>query len=88
MLAEAQRASALQQIETRTNHEKLFKAKEKELVSIMDSFTWLMKRNDQARSGAIYCFKQDRNIFCGQKGKCSNCDSHRKTVEHLATKCD
>ena len=88
MLAEAQRASALQQIETRINHEKLFKAKEKELVSIRDSFTWLMKGNDQARSGAIYCFKQDRNIFCGQKGQCSHYGSRRKTVEHLATKCD
>ncbi|EQB60357.1 hypothetical protein NAPIS_ORF02072 [Vairimorpha apis BRL 01] len=73
------------EIKKRTNHGKLFKARDHELVSIRDSSTWLMKGNNQARSKATYCFLQDRKIFCGQEGQCPHCRSHRKTVDHLAT---
>ncbi|EQB61450.1 hypothetical protein NAPIS_ORF00970 [Vairimorpha apis BRL 01] len=88
MLVEAQHGMLNNEIKKRTNHGKLFKARDHELVSIRDFSTWLMKGNNQARSEATYCFLQDRNIFCGQEGQCPHCRSHRKTVDHLATKCD
>ena len=56
------------EIDKRTNHKKLFKARTHDLVSIMDFSTWFIKGNNQAKSEAIYCFLQDRNIFCDKKG--------------------
>ncbi|EQB59819.1 hypothetical protein NAPIS_ORF02647 [Vairimorpha apis BRL 01] len=88
MLVEAQLNKLYNEIKTRTNHGKLYKARDHEQVSIEGSSTWLVKGNNQARSEAVYCFLQDRNIFCGQEGQCPHCGSHRKTVDHLATKCD
>lgn len=88
MLVVAQQDMLYNEIKKRTNHGKLYKARDHELVSIRDSSTWLVKGNNQARSEATYCFLQDRNVFCGQEGQCPHCRSHRKTVDHLATKCD
>lgn len=87
-LVESQGALLYSEIKKRTNHAKLYKARDHELVSMKGSSTWLVKGNNQARSEATYCFLQDRNIFCGQEGQCPHCRSHRKTVDHLATKCD
>ncbi|EQB60535.1 hypothetical protein NAPIS_ORF01909 [Vairimorpha apis BRL 01] len=88
VVVEAQKLKLYNEIQNRSNHGKLYKAKTNELISIKDSSTWLTKGNNQARSEAIYCFLQDRNIFCGQVGQCPHCGSQRKTVDHLATKCD
>ena len=66
-LVEAQKAMLYNEIDKRTNHKKLFKARTHDLVSIRDSSTWLIKGNNQARSEAIYCIIQDIIFFVDRK---------------------
>ncbi|KAL6120338.1 hypothetical protein NUSPORA_02946, partial [Nucleospora cyclopteri] len=49
---------------------------------------WLKKGNIKAVDEAALCFLQDRNLFYGEKINCPHCNLTRKTVDHLATRCD
>ncbi|KAL6121945.1 hypothetical protein NUSPORA_01053 [Nucleospora cyclopteri] len=46
------------------------------------------KGNIKARDKAALCFLQDRNLFYENKSMRLHCNSTRKTVDHLATRCD
>ncbi|TBU11328.1 hypothetical protein CWI38_1263p0010, partial [Hamiltosporidium tvaerminnensis] len=37
---------------------------------------------------AVFCYIQDRNVFGGAEGVCQHCNTSRKTVDHLATRCE
>ncbi|KAF9762190.1 hypothetical protein NGRA_2174 [Nosema granulosis] len=50
MLLEYQRDKLYNETKMRTNHGKLFKSRDHELVSINRFSTWLIKGNNQARS--------------------------------------
>jgi hypothetical protein len=88
ILTTSQKALLYSEIKRKTLHEKLYRATGNELVSIKDSSTWLQKGNNRARHEGAYCYLQDRNVFLGAEGLCPHCRIHKKTVDHLATRCD
>ncbi|KAF9761509.1 hypothetical protein NGRA_2600 [Nosema granulosis] len=87
-LKEAQKVRFYNDIKGKTYYSKLFRAQEYEIVNVNASSTWMQKGNNQARSEGIYCFLQDSKVFLGQEVQCPHCRKHRKTADHLATKCD
>ncbi|KAF9761184.1 hypothetical protein NGRA_2805 [Nosema granulosis] len=87
-LKEAQKVRLYSDIKGKTYHSKLSRGQEHEIANVKASSTWPQKGNNQARSEGNYCFLQDRNVLFGQEGQCPHCRKHRKTVDHLATKCD
>ena len=58
------------------------------MISITDSSIWLRQGNNRARDEAALAFNQDRNIFLGTESKCPHCGVVKRTVDHLATRCD
>ncbi|TBU20728.1 reverse transcriptase [Hamiltosporidium tvaerminnensis] len=36
----------------------------------------------------VFCYIHDRNVFWGAEGICHHCNRSRKTVDHLATRCE
>ncbi|TBU20471.1 hypothetical protein CWI38_0065p0030 [Hamiltosporidium tvaerminnensis] len=36
----------------------------------------------------LFCYIQDRNVFLGAEGVCQHCNTSRKIVDHLATRCE
>ena len=87
-IKEAQRANLYSEIKNRFIHQKLYRARENEMVSIEDSSVWLKKGSVKARDEAALFFLQDRNMFFGADAKCPHCGSAKKTVDHLATRCE
>ncbi|TBT97623.1 hypothetical protein CWI39_2841p0010, partial [Hamiltosporidium magnivora] len=59
-----------------------------QLVSVNDSSRWLKKGSVRPRDEAVFCYIQDRNVFWGAEGMCQHCNQSRKTVDHLATRCE
>ncbi|EQB60996.1 hypothetical protein NAPIS_ORF01427 [Vairimorpha apis BRL 01] len=76
------------EISNKTLHKKLFKSVQHDGVSIKESSKWLSKGNNQAIHEAKLCFLQDRNIFFNEGGMCPHCNKARKTVDHMATRCE
>ncbi|TBU20298.1 reverse transcriptase [Hamiltosporidium tvaerminnensis] len=87
-LDEAQLANLYNEIEKRKIHSKLYNARNNELVSVNDSSRWLKKGSVRPRDEAVFCYIQDRNVFWGAEGVCQHCNTSRKTVDHLATRCE
>ncbi|KAF9762918.1 hypothetical protein NGRA_1675, partial [Nosema granulosis] len=56
--------------------------------SLKDSILWLTKGNNRAREGVVLCYLQDRNMFLEENVNCPHCKENRRTVDHIATKCD
>jgi hypothetical protein len=88
ILVEAQRANLYSEIEKKTLHAKLYRARSNELVSVADSSVWLRYGNVRPQDEARYCYMQDRNMFHGDTTMCPHCKLRPKTVDHLATQCD
>ncbi|TBT98949.1 hypothetical protein CWI39_2203p0010, partial [Hamiltosporidium magnivora] len=55
---------------------------------VNDSSRWLKKGSVRPRDEAVFCYIQDRNVFWGAEGMCQHCNQSRKTVGHLATRCE
>ncbi|TBU20279.1 hypothetical protein CWI38_0097p0020 [Hamiltosporidium tvaerminnensis] len=87
-LDEAQLANLYNEIEKRKLHSKLYNARNNELVSVNDTSRWLKKGSVRPRDEAVFCYIQDRNVFWGAEGVCQHCNTSRKTVDHLATRCE
>ncbi|TBU10851.1 reverse transcriptase [Hamiltosporidium tvaerminnensis] len=87
-LDEAQLANLYNEIEKRKLHSKLYNVGNNELVSVNDSSRWLKKGSVRPRDEAVFCYIQDRNVFWGAEGVCQHCNTSRKTVDHLATRCE
>ena len=49
---------------------------------------WLHKGNNLAKHEGKLCFLQDRNVFFTESVMCPHCNSNRKTVDYMATKCE
>ncbi|TBU13510.1 hypothetical protein CWI38_0408p0010, partial [Hamiltosporidium tvaerminnensis] len=81
-LEEAQLANLYNEIKNRKLHSKLYSARNNELVSVNDSSRWLKNGSVRPRDEA------DRNVFWGAEGMCQHCNQSRKTVDHLATRCE
>ncbi|TBU20095.1 hypothetical protein CWI38_0134p0100, partial [Hamiltosporidium tvaerminnensis] len=78
-LEEAQLPNLYNEIKNRKLHSKLYSARNNELVS---------KGSVRPRDEAVFCYIQDRNVFWGAEGMCQHCNQSRKTVNHLATRCE
>ena len=87
-LYEAQRNSLYNEIKTKHHHSKLYSLCDNPTFSIKGSSTWLKEGRNNPKDEASLCFLQDRNIFLGETANCPHCKVKKKTVEHLATKCD
>ena len=87
-LETAQKSILYSEIAKKTKHEKLFRIRSNELISIKKSSTWLKHGNIQPKDEAWYCHLQDRNMFGGENAKCPHCKERQKTVDHLATQCE
>ena len=87
-LNEAQKTHLFNDISKKTNHQKLFNVKTNKHVSITASSNWLRFGNIKANEEGRLCGLQDRNLFCGNIPICNHCKEARKTIDHLATRCD
>ncbi|KAM0678134.1 hypothetical protein BDAP_001394 [Binucleata daphniae] len=58
------------------------------MADVSQSAVWLTKGNNKPRTEASLCFRQDKNVFFGEKSLCPHCRITPKTVEHLATNCN
>lgn len=86
-LEDLQKKSLYSDIKQKSRHEKLYRARENELVDIENSSIWLSKGNISVRDEAYLCYLQDRNMFGGAPGLCPHCKERTKSVDHLATQC-
>ena len=80
----AQNNTLYDEINKKTLHGKLYRARANPIISIRDSSTWLKHGNMKPRDEASYL--QDRNIFLG--AIYHHCKDALRTVDHLASKCD
>ena len=87
-LRDVQINALISEINSKNQHEKLFRAHKNEIVSVKDSAIWMTKGNNSAKDEAALCYLQDRNVFWGEPATCPHCRAAEKTVDHLATKCD
>ncbi|XP_029656052.1 uncharacterized protein LOC115229930 [Octopus sinensis] len=88
-LKNAQIEWLLTKINSKSLHSMLFKCLKDLNVDTASSSGWLAKGNNSPRAEALYCLLQDRNLFFEEKGSnCSHCKSAKKTVDHLATRCN
>ncbi|KAF7684385.1 hypothetical protein TCON_0442 [Astathelohania contejeani] len=70
-------------------HEKLYRARSNELVSLKDFSTWMKYGNIDPRAVGIYCYIQDRNVFWRDNAlQCQHCGKAKKSIDHLATGCN
>ncbi|EQB62164.1 hypothetical protein NAPIS_ORF00266 [Vairimorpha apis BRL 01] len=49
---------------------------------------WIHKGNNSARQEGKLCFLQDRNIFFNDSNMCPHCNQAKRTVDHMATRCE
>ncbi|XP_029654654.1 uncharacterized protein LOC115228140 [Octopus sinensis] len=69
-------------------HSILFNCLEDTNVDVTESSAWLTYGNISPRSEASFCLLQDRNFLFGAgETNCKHCNSAKKTVDHLATRC-
>lgn len=85
---EAQHSKLINETKTRFLHKKLIEGLSHELIFIKDSSIWLHKGNNLAKHEGKLCFLQDRNVFFTESVMCPHCNSNRKTVDYMATKCE
>lgn len=85
---EAQHSKLINETKTRFLHKKLIEGLSHELISTKDSSIWLHKGNNLAKHEGKLCFLQDRNVFFTESVMCPHCNSNRKTVDYMATKCE
>ncbi|KAF7684095.1 hypothetical protein TCON_0701 [Astathelohania contejeani] len=70
-------------------HERLYRGRSNELVSLKDSSTWMKNRNNNFHTESIYCYIQDKNVFWRDDAlQCQHCGKAKKSIDHLATGCD
>lgn len=86
-LLKVQLENTMKKILDKSLHSILLKSTLDENVDIKASSLWLYKGNNTAKSEALYCLLQDRNLFFGKSELCNHCNVSKKTVDHLATKC-
>lgn len=87
-LENAQKERLYSEVKKKTYHEKLYRARTNAMVSVLDSSTWLKHGNISPRHEANYCYIQDRNVFWRAESQCQHCGSAKRSVDHLATRCD
>ncbi|XP_029656213.1 uncharacterized protein LOC115230138 [Octopus sinensis] len=69
-------------------HSILFNCLEDTNVDVTEFSAWLTYGNIFPRSEASFCLLQDRNFLFGAgETNCKHCNSAKKTVDHLATRC-
>ncbi|KAF7676595.1 hypothetical protein TCON_2689 [Astathelohania contejeani] len=85
----AQRKLLYDEINKKKFHEKLYRARSNELVSLKDSSTLMKYGNIDFRAEGIYCYIQDKNVFWRDNAlQCQHCSKAKKSIDHLATGCD
>ena len=84
----AQKNRLYDNINEKNLHKKLYSIKSQEIISLQDSSVWLKKGNIPASREGSLCSLQDRNIFLGERGMCPHCNASKKSVDHLASKCE
>ena len=89
-IMDAQTASLIARIEEKICHGKLFEARHNPHVDIKQSSKWLKHGNISPKDEAFLCLLQDRNVFTYELDKimCNHRKEKRKTVDHLATRCE
>ncbi|KAF7676604.1 hypothetical protein TCON_2680, partial [Astathelohania contejeani] len=88
-LLNVQRKLLYDEINKKKFHEKLYRTRSNELVSLKDSSTWMKYGNIDPRADGIYCYIQDRNVFWRDDAlQCQHCSKAKKSIDHLATGCD
>ncbi|KAF7684301.1 hypothetical protein TCON_0516 [Astathelohania contejeani] len=88
-LLNAQRKLLYDEINKKKFHEKLYRARSNELVSLKDFSIWMKYWNIDPRAKGIYCYIQDRNVFWRDNAlQCQHCGKAKKSIDHLATDCD
>ncbi|XP_029654503.1 uncharacterized protein LOC115227957 [Octopus sinensis] len=77
-------------IKNKSLHSVLFRFKEDSNSDLKMSSEWLYKGNNTPRSEALYCLLQDRNLFfsSARGALCDHCKKAKKTVDHMATRCN
>ncbi|KAF7683872.1 hypothetical protein TCON_0926 [Astathelohania contejeani] len=88
-LLNAQRKLLYDEINKKKFHEKLYRARSNELVSLKDSSTWMKYGNIDPLAEGIYCYIQDRNVFWRDDAlQCQHCGKAKKSIDHLAIGCN
>ena len=88
-LQKVQTQRLIEDIAIKPTHGKLFRAKRNEMVDIKDSSIWLHKGSNKPTTEAYNCYVQDRNVYWNSKEvMCLHCNKTKRTVDHIATKCD
>ncbi|XP_029655345.1 uncharacterized protein LOC115229060 [Octopus sinensis] len=77
-------------IKNKSLHSVLFRFKEDSNSDLKMSSEWLYKGNNTLRSEALYCLLQDINLFfsSARGALCDHCKKAKKTVDHMATRCN
>ncbi|XP_029654797.1 uncharacterized protein LOC115228332 [Octopus sinensis] len=87
-LMEIQHEYLLKEIEKKQMHSILFQCLKDTEVNVCESSGWLVNGNHSPMTEGRLCLLQDRNMFFDNgENKCTHCNSARKTVDHLATRC-
>ncbi|XP_029656638.1 uncharacterized protein LOC115230638 [Octopus sinensis] len=84
-LVEIQHEYLIRQIETKPLHSFLFQCLKDTEVNVNESAGWLVHGNNSARTEGMCCLLQDQNLFF-DNGE-NKCNSAKKIVDHLATRC-
>ncbi|KAF7680920.1 hypothetical protein TCON_2461 [Astathelohania contejeani] len=87
-LLNAQRKLLYDEINKKKFHEKLYRARSNELVSLKDSSTWIKYGNIDPRAEGIYCYIQDRNVFWRDDAlQCQHCGKAENSIDYLVAGC-
>ncbi|KAI5148113.1 hypothetical protein ENBRE01_3047, partial [Enteropsectra breve] len=89
-LKKVQKALLYKEIEEKIMHKKLFESRKNIFVDMVESSRWLKTGNISPVQEAFLCLLQDRNILYKEMatGQCNHCQQAKKTVDHLATRCE
>ena len=88
VLKEKQKETLFYEINEKHHHKKLYSLRDNQMCSVKNSSVWLKEGRTTPKEEASICFLQDRNIFMAEDIKCPHCKEKKKTVDHMATKCD
>ncbi|XP_029655396.1 uncharacterized protein LOC115229124 [Octopus sinensis] len=90
-LINLQETSLMTKIKGKNLHFILFNSQNLPNVDHKSSSIWLANGNNSPRNEGLACFLQYRNIFFSTEelvSRCPHCKAAKKTVDHLATRCE
>lgn len=89
VLIEKQKEKLYKKINVKYLHSILFQARNSPHADVSNSSIWLKNGNNTPQQEGLSCYFQDRNVFFEQnRGICPHCKKNKKSVDHLATRCD